>query len=223
MKRTTILALALTLGMAGGGAWAQATPDDDAHHPPGAADASPGAQLPADGQKAPGGAAGMAAMMGNMMQTMGSMMQMMPQLCAAMTPGAGAAAGGMPRREMGRGMMMGGWWMDRGPLRRVEGTLAFYRAELAIGDTQRAAWEAFADAVRTAAKRLDEARQTAASAGREGSALDQLQRRATLLSAQLDALKLVQAAATPLYAGLSAEQKKTADELMTEHIARMWR
>jgi hypothetical protein len=248
MNRTTIAALILAVALGGGIAKAEDTGDRNAHHPSGAADSGAAGPPPAampmagDDQKAPGAMPGMPGMMGNMMQMMGSMMQMMPQMCGTMMQGeSGAAANGMMGGGMGGGPAMGqpmpgagmtghrgmargaGGWADHEPLRHIEGHLAFYRAELAITDAQNGPWNAFADAVRKAAKALADAHQAAVPAADEGTALDQMQRRVTLLTAHLDALKQVQLAAAPLYAALSPEQKKVADDLMSEPMGRMWR
>jgi hypothetical protein len=191
----------------------------DVHHPSdqGAAQAAPAPQpgvMPM-GMAGPGGAPGMPSMMGNMMQMMGGMMQMMPMMCGSMMQGAsGAPSMGGPMERHGMGPI-------HAPLRHIEGILAFYKAELAITDAQLSQWSAFADAVRAGAKLLDQAGQAGPQPPDQGTALEQMQRRAAFLSAQLESLKLVQAAAAPLYAALSAGQKKVADELMAEHWARM--
>ena len=242
MNRTTIAALVLTLWLSGGTALAEDTGDHNTHHQPGAEDSGPATQPPApmptagDDDKTRGAMPGMPGIMGNMMQMMGSMTQMMPQMCGAMmqgTPSTMPSGGtGTGRGQMGMGGamtgvgMMGpgmGRWMEHEALRHLEGHLAFYRAELAITDAQSGPWSSFADAVRKAAKQLAEAHQAAMPAGDEGSALDQMQRRIAMLSAHLDALRQIQAAAAPLYAALSPEQKKTADELMSEPMGRVWR
>jgi hypothetical protein len=234
INRSKIAALVLAVVLAAGGASAQDTNDQSSHHPAGAADAGQSAQSPAampmagDDQGARGDMQGMPGMMGNMMQMMGRMMQMMPQMCGGMGQGGtvGAPMGGMGRGEMGGGMMgqsmVGrgmGEWTEHGPLRHIEGYLAFYRAELAITDAQSGPWNTFADAVRTAAKRLAQAHQAPSDGA--GSALDHMQRRIALLSAHVETLKQVQAAAAPLYAVLSPEQRKTADALMSDHMGRM--
>ena len=203
-----ILALAASTGLA----HAQTA---DVHHAPdqGTAQAAPQPGAMPMGMAGQGGAPGMPAMMGNMMQMMGGMMQMMPMMCGSMMQGATAAPG------MGGAMERGGMMPTGMPLRHVEGVLAFYKTELAITDAQLPQWTAFADAVRAGAKLLGQAAQ-AGPAG-QGTAVEQIERRAAFLSAQLDSLKLVQAAATPLYAALSADQKKIADELMADHWGRM--
>ena len=71
---------------------------------------------------------------------------------AAMTQGPGPMMG--ERGDgMGRGMWRGAPW-ERGPdamLDRIEGRLAFIKAELKINETQTPAWNALADAVRSLA------------------------------------------------------------------------
>jgi hypothetical protein len=54
-----------------------------------------------------------------------------------------------------------------------------------------------------------------------GPAPEQMERRIALLTAQAEAMRSVQAAARPLYAALSEEQKRTADTLMEEHLRGM--
>ncbi len=56
------------------------------------------------------------------------------------------------------------------------------------------------------------------AAAQPAAAPEQLERRAALLSAHLEAIRAVAGAVRPLYAALSEEQKRTADELMTEHL-----
>jgi hypothetical protein len=210
MRTATIVILALA---AGTGAYAQAA---DIHHPAdqGTAQSAPAAGQPAAMPMAGQGATpGMPAMMGSMMQMMGGMMQMMPMMCGSMMQGAAVTPG------MGGAMEPGGMTPTHAPMRHIEGILAFYKAELAITDAQLPQWTAFADSVRAGAKLLGQAAQAGTTG--QGTALEQIERRAAFLSAQLDSLKLVQAAATPLYATLSADQKKIADELMAEHWRRM--
>jgi LTXXQ motif family protein len=48
-----------------------------------------------------------------------------------------------------------------------------------------------------------------------------MERRIAMLSALLEAMQSMQAAAKPLYATLTDEQKKVADELMIEHVMAM--
>lgn len=148
----------------------------------------------------------------------------------APAPGVAGPGGGMMGGEMGRMMQPMMQQMMQGrmaaaamqPFRRIEGQLAYFRAELRITDAQAQPWNAFADAVRAQAERLRQATQQAmAGAAEVGPAPQQMERRIALLSAHLDAMRAVAAAATPLYAALSEEQRRTADELMAEHFRTM--
>jgi hypothetical protein len=130
-------------------------------------------------------------------------------------------AGDMGRmmQEMMQGRMIASAMQ---PFRRVEGQLAYFRAELRITDVQAQTWNAFADAVRAQAERLRQATQQAITSATEpGPVLQQMERRIGLLSTHLEAMRAISAAATPLYAALSEEQRRTADELMSEHFRSM--
>jgi hypothetical protein len=138
-----------------------------------------------------------------------------------MGPGGGMMGGDMGRmmQQMMQGRMAAGAMQ---PFRRIEGQLAYFRAELRITDAQAQPWNAFADAVRAQAERLRQATQQAMTGAAEpGPAPQQMERRIALLSAHLDAMRAVAAAATPLYAALSEEQRRNADDLMAEHFRGM--
>lgn len=144
----------------------------------------------------------------------------------APTPGMMGPGGGMMGGDMGRMMdpmmqrMMQGRMIAPAmqPFRRIEGQLAYFRAELQITDAQAPQWNSFADAVRTQAERL-----RAAMAGGPGPipAPQQMERRMALLTAHLEALRAVSSVVGPLYAALSEDQRRTADELMAEHLRGM--
>lgn len=140
----------------------------------------------------------------------------------APAPGMMGPGGGMMVGDVGRMMqqMMQGRMAASAmqPFRRIEGQLAYFRAELRITDAQAQPWSAFADTVRVQAERLRQATQQAVTATEPGPAPQQMERRIALLSAHLEAMRAVAAAATPLYAALSEEQRRTADELMAEHF-----
>ncbi len=149
-----------------------------------------------------------------------------PAQRGAPAPGMMGPGGGMMGGDMGRMMqqMMQGRMAASAmqPFRRIEGRLAYLRAELGITDAQAQPWNAFADAVRAQAERLRQATQQAmTSAPGPGPAPQQMERRIALLSAHLEAMRAVSAAAAPLYAALSEEQRRTADELMADHFRGM--
>ena len=146
-------------------------------------------------------------------------------------PGTAGAAAGMMGGDMGR--MMQQMMQSRmaaasmQPFRRIEGQLAYFRAELRITDAQMPQWNAFAEAVRAQADGLRQATQqamgptTTAGTTGPGTAPQQMERRIALLAAHHQAMRTVATAATPLYAALTEEQRRTANELMAEHLRGM--
>ncbi len=211
MKTLTLGVAALAVGIAV--ASAQPVQTQDPHHPgtDGAGStqtkpvASPSLQQPAARSPMQPGAmpmqpGGQAMMMGGDMAQMMTMMQMM------------RASGMMP---MGMGLRGGD------PFRHIEGQIAYYKAELKITEAQEPQWNAFADALHTSAGQLRQAMMKAREAQGTVTAPEQMERRIALLTALRDTMQAMLVAAKPLYATLSDEQKKVADELMAEHMMTM--
>ena len=111
-------------------------------------------------------------------------------------------------------------------LHHTEGYLAFLKAELQITDAQSAPWAGYADAVRSVAKKAREAMpmtmKMAPAAGSPATPAmpamptswpDKLAANEKALNGQLDALKSLQPSVAALYAVLTPDQKKKADEL----------
>lgn len=127
------------------------------------------------------------------------------------------------------GMMMGPQGGAMGPdslrhFERIDAHLAYVRAVLRVTDAQAPQWNAFADAARAAAGRLRQAYAQAIQATQQPTtAPQQLERRIALLSAQVEAMRAFAASAEPLYAALSDAQKRTADDLLAEHLRDMQR
>lgn len=127
---------------------------------------------------------------------------------------------------MGPGMMVGpgmmGWGMQRGPfgrgpegmLDRVEGRLAFVKAELKITEAQTAAWNDFASAVRGGAKQHNERMRAAFKDGAEKTLLERLDLQEQLMTARVEEIKQVKGSFKALYGQLSEEQKREADHLV---------
>jgi len=179
--------------------------EHDTHHP---------AQPPSAPQQMGPGAQGMMGqgMMGQGMMGdgMGRMMQMM-----GMHGQAGPGMGGMGGMDM-MGMH------ERMMTERVEGRIAFLRAELKITNAQARAWDQFAEALRAGAKKIADARPSAAQAGATPPTLSQrLEQRERALAARLDGARAIKAALDPLFAALSEDQKKTADQLLPVHVGLM--
>jgi len=149
-----------------------------------------------------------------------------------MMMGQGGMMMGQGGAMMGQGAMMG----PGGPMMmmmmghagmmaladRVEGRIAFLRAELRITDAQQAQWNAFAAALRAGADSIRGARGPAApmTTAPTGALalLDQHQR---TLTARLEAIRAVRPALEQLYAVLSDEQKATLDQLAPMHVGMM--
>ena len=198
--KALMIATTLVLAAVPSTAWAQAPAAGDPHHPPPAA--TP-AQL-----GSPPGHSGMGMMGGGMpmMNMMGDMpmMHMMHMQMMAM----------MRMMEMDQGMVA---------IDRIEGRIAFLRAELKITEAQASAWNAFADALRANAQKLGQVRaamthQPAAAGQQQAATMAQrLDTQERWLQARLEGTRALKSALTSLYGTLSDEQKKTADELLAPH------
>ena len=135
--------------------------------------------------------------------------------------GAAGAADG-PGDQMSpqmRGGMMGMMGHEMmGMADHVEGRISFLKTELKITDAQMPQWTAFADTLRANAKRMSEMRNSMMQGGRAGdasiSAADRLDRMEKMMTAMTEAIKATKATLTPLYAVLTDEQKKVADQLI---------
>lgn len=129
-----------------------------------------------------------------------------------------------PAWGMGMGMWGHGRW-GRGSdwmLDRVEGRLAFLKTELKITDAQMAAWTQLAETVRTAAKHHNE-RMKAIFAGEERSKTlpERVEAQEQFMATRLEEIKLIKAGVKNLYAVLSDEQKKEADEMVLPMVGMM--
>jgi hypothetical protein len=96
----------------------------------------------------------------------------------------------------------------------VEGRLPFLKTELKITDAQLPLWNAVADAIRANAKSMGEMMRGAMGAHQTATLPDRLAMREKMITGHLEALRKFKTALDPLYAALSDEQKKTADEIM---------
>jgi len=130
-------------------------------------------------------------------------------------PGGMPGAGDMSMMGMMR-MMMGrdGMSMMGAMARHVEGRLAFLKTELKITDAQLPLWNAVADAIRANAKTMGDMAGGMMGGSDTATLPDKLAVREKMMSAHLEALRKFKAVVDPLYAALSDEQKKTADELL---------
>jgi hypothetical protein len=212
MKRL-IMATALTVAALTTPTWAQTPAEHDSHHPAGSAKAAtaPANPKPVKSQpsmNAPEGGMGGMPMMG-MMNDMKNMMNGMSM---------------MHTMEMMQTMGMMGPGIDgMATIDRIEGRIAFLRTELKITDTQADAWNAFADALRANAKKLDQLRASmmpkSGDAQQQAPAMaDRLDQQEQWLLARLEGIRTMKAAFTKLNETLSDEQKKTANDLLAPHM-----
>lgn len=143
---------------------------------------------------------------GGMMNHMGGkmpMMDMMKKMGMMRHGGGGAGPGG------GLGMAT---------IDRVEGRIAFLRAELKITDAQGAAWDAFADALRANAKSLGEVRTAIVAGSAQQSLVERFALQEKWLAARLEGARAIKSPLVYLMAALSDDQKKVADELLAPHM-----
>jgi periplasmic protein CpxP/Spy len=109
---------------------------------------------------------------------------------------------------------------SRLPSERVEARLADAKTKLKITAQQEAQWNAFADVTRRHAKAADERIKTmrdgkSQAQSKQLTAVERLERRQQMAATHAQRLTEVIAAAKPLYAALSAEQKAIADDMLT--------
>ena len=206
-----MMAAALTVAALAIPAWAQAPAGHDHSHPADSEKSVPANSAPAQGTS---GAAPSQGGMGNMPMTgmMSDMKNMMSNMSA------------MHSIVMMEGMgLMGGGMAGVATIDRIEGRIAFLRAELKITDTQTGAWDGFADALRANAKKLAEVRASMMPKPDDGqlpeaSLSTRLDRQEQWLAARLDGTRAMKSAFTKLNDVLSDDQKKTAGDLLAPQM-----
>ena len=167
----------------------------------GFAQTQPDAHHPADGagttEAVPGNQVQQGMSMPMMMNMMSGMMKMM---------GGGGAQMGMGRMNV---------------TEHTAGRIAFLRAELQITDAQSKAWDAFADAMQKIGSQMKEADMPMMAEASAPQFLARLDSQERMLTARLEGVRTMKAAFAPLYDALSAEQRKTADDLLANHMGLM--
>ena len=213
--KASMIATALMLAATTAVTSAQAPTAGDPHHPPQSATPAPAPAQPPTGQPGMGMMGDMPTMnmMGRMRDMMGGSMPMMNMM-----------GGDMPMMNMMAMMrMMEMMGLGMAAIDHIEGRIAFLRAELNITEAQASAWNAFADAMRTNAKKLAEVRASMMArldAGQQqaptmAERLDQQERS---LLARLEGTRALKSAVANLYGTLSEDQKKTANELLAPQM-----
>ena len=104
------------------------------------------------------------------------------------------------------------------PSERVEARLAYVKTALKITDAQQQQWDAYAAAVRKEANAMDQRMQTfrqERGARRERpNAVERLERLQSFHTEAANRINELLSAEKPLYAALSPEQKRLADEVL---------
>jgi periplasmic protein CpxP/Spy len=140
---------------------------------------------------------------------------------AAPAPAAPSAERGAPHHGPGAPGMH-----RRMPGERIEARLAYIRTALKITDAQQAQWDSFANVLRKHARDMDQRiQQRVAQHHQPGaqrperpqfSAIERLERQQQRLAQRSARLNEVIAAAKPLYASFSPEQKQIADQMLAQ-------
>jgi hypothetical protein len=97
----------------------------------------------------------------------------------------------------------------------IEGRIAFLKAELAITDAQRVAWDAYADAIKRNLQSMQDMRQTMRAVFEAKTPVERLDAHLVAMESRIKALKDVKPTLVKLYEALSPEQQKKADEIIT--------
>ncbi len=196
--------------------WAQAPAEHDHSHSADSEKPAPANPAPAPNPSATAEPQGGAGMMGSASMPMMGMMKDMKDMKSTMGNMSMMQSMDMMQR-MG---MMGSGIGGMATIDRVEGRIAFLRAELKITDAQAGAWNGFADALRANAKKL---------AGVRGSMMPKADAPAATVTARLDlqeqwlvarldGLRAMKSAFVRLNEVLSEDQRKTAGDLLAPHM-----
>jgi len=203
MTRLTITT-ALTLAALAAPAWAQAPAGHDHSHSGDTAKSAPADPAPGPSATAtPQGGMGHMGMMNDMKSMMSRMSAMHDMGMMQMMGMTGRGMGGMATID------------------RIEGRIAFLRAELKITDAQVDSWNGFADALRANARKLAEVRASMTPTPSDAPAPNlaaRLEQQEQWLAARLDGTKAMKSAFVKLNDVLSDDQKKTANDLLTPHL-----
>jgi hypothetical protein len=138
-------------------------------------------------------------------------------------PMTGMMGGGCPMiGMMGQSSMMGpgilGQGMMAGRQTRmaalVDGRLAYLKGELNITDAQSEAWNGYADAVKGRVDVMQGMRQAMTDAMQKGNAMARMDARIKSMEVMVESMNAVKPATEKLYAVLTDEQRKIADQLI---------
>lgn len=134
-------------------------------------------------------------------------------LLSLLNPASAQDAGAMGQG----GAAMAGHGMMCRAYERIDGQLAYIKTELRITAAQEPQWTVFANVFRANKEKQGQTCKMAQEQSRammSASLPESIRVKEDQLSEQLEALRVLDAALQPLYASLSKEQKKTADEIL---------
>ncbi len=126
-----------------------------------------------------------------------------------------AGPGGGPQGKGGPGAEFGYSRMCENQEARLAGMLAFAEKRLNITDAQKAAWNKFADQARASGKPVEDACATLKDKPKPANAIERLERMDTMMTARQAQMHQMVPAIKDMYAQLTPEQQKVADELLT--------
>lgn len=132
--------------------------------------------------------------------------------------------GGMPMMPMmGQMQMMGsgGGMGGMATIDRVEGRIAFLKAELKITEAQSSVWNAFAETLRSNTRTLGELRAAMMQMAASPTLADRLEWQDKWLTARAENTKAIRAAFSELSGKLTDDQKRTADQILAPHMGMM--
>jgi len=97
---------------------------------------------------------------------------------------------------------------------RLAGALAFAEKKLKITDAQKAAWTKFADQARASGKPMEAACASLKDKPQPANAIERLERMDTMMTARQAQMHQMLPAIKEMYAQLTPEQQKVADEML---------
>jgi hypothetical protein len=132
-----------------------------------------------------------------------------------MGPGYGPGMMGNYGPGMMGGCPMMGVTTDGRTLTFADGRIAFLKAELGITDAQKSVWDPYAEAIKRNLQNMQGMWQTMKTVLEAKTPGDRLDAQIAAMDSRLAALKEIKPVLSKLYAALSDEQKKKADDVLT--------
>jgi LTXXQ motif family protein len=125
-----------------------------------------------------------------------------------------------PGGRMGMGMGMGcpmmGFGDDGDTATFADGRIAFLKAELKITDAQKEVWGGYAEALKNNLATMTAMHQTMLTSFDAKTPVERLDARVSAMETRLGALKEMKPPLEKLYTALGDDQRKRADDLLTE-------